>query len=178
MSDWFLGEIRLFPINWAPDGWHVCDGSTMQIQQNQALFSLLGTTYGGNGSTTFNLPDLRGRTIVHENTRDASGQYLRGKAGGSEGVALTLTQIPPHQHLLAGTAAPGAAASPINNYFASYATTATSTINLYARPGSTPAQLNPATLGQTGSGAAHNNMQPYLVLNYCIAVQGIYPPRN
>ena len=78
MSDWFLGEIRLFPMGWAPDGWHLCDGTTMQIQQNPALYSLLGTTYGGNGTTTFNLPDLRGRAMVHQNQTDPSGNYLRG----------------------------------------------------------------------------------------------------
>lgn len=178
MSDWFLGEIRLFPTNWAPDGWHVCDGSTMQIQQNPALYALLGTTYGGNGSTTFNLPDLRGRTIVHQNLNDPSGQYVRGKAAGSEGVALTLTQIPPHQHLIEGISAPGAITNPAGNYFSSSTTAPGSVVNMFAPPSTGTVQLNPAMLAMTGAGAAHNNMQPYLVLNYCIAIQGIFPPRN
>lgn len=180
MSDWFLGEIRLFPMGWAPDGWHVCDGTTMQIQQNQALYSLLGTTYGGNGTTTFNLPDLRGRAMVHQNQTDPSGNYLRGKALGVETVALTGTQIPPHQHLVTGIAAVGPGQSPSGNFFSTSATNASipTAPNLYAAPGTAPVALNAATISPAPAAAGHNNMQPFLVLNFCIATAGIYPPRN
>lgn len=180
MSDWFLGEIRLFPMGWAPDGWHLCDGATMQIQQNQALYALLGTTYGGNGSTTFNLPDLRGRAMVHQNLNDPSGNYVRGKALGVETVALTGTQIPPHQHLVTGIATAGSLPVLPGNFLSSCGTSAAVTApqNLYAPPGTAPVPLNPATISPSPAAAGHNNMQPYLVLNFCIAIQGIFPPRN
>lgn len=180
MSDWFLGEIRLFPMGWAPDGWHVCDGSPMSVQGNPALFALLGTTYGGDGRSTFNLPDLRGRAIVHQNQNDSSGYYVRGKAYGVEGVALTATQIPPHQHLFTAISTVGTALSPKGNFFSSAGTTTgvPTPPNLYAAPGTAPVQLTSGTLAPAGEGKMHNNMQPYLVLNYCIAIQGIFPPRN
>ena len=180
MSDWFLGEIRVFPMNWAPDGWHLCDGTTMQIQGNQALFSLLGTTYGGNGTTTFNLPDLRGRAMAHLNLNDPSGDYMRGKALGVETVALTGTQIPPHQHTVNGLAAAGVAPNPSGNFFASTGTNAkvTTAPSIYGAPGTAPITLNPATISTTPAAAGHNNMQPFLVLNFCIAIVGLYPTRN
>lgn len=179
MSDWFLGEIRLFPMNWAPDGWHVCDGSVMQIQQNPALYSLIGTTYGGDAKTTFNLPDLRGRAMVHQNQRDASGNYLRGKAAGVETVTLTGTQIPPHQHLVTGIGSAGTLPVLPGNFLSSCGTSVAVTApqNLYAAPGTAPVTLNAATISPSVA-TGHNNMQPYLVLNFCIAIEGIYPPRN
>ncbi|RJF83626.1 phage tail protein [Azospirillum cavernae] len=180
MSDWFLGEIRLFPMNWAPQDWHVCDGTVMQIQQNQALYSLIGTTYGGDGKNTFQLPDLRGRVPVDQNYNDTSGEYVRGKAMGVETVALTAAQTPQHQHTLNVLSTAGATANSVGS---SISGTATSPIvlvapNLFASPGPAPIPLNPAVLSTTGDGAAHNNMQPFLVLNFCIATSGIYPPRN
>lgn len=180
MSDWFLGEIRLFPMNWAPEGWHVCDGSVMQVQQNAALHSLLGNTYGGDLRTYFNLPDLRGRVPVDENNYYASRDYVRGKALGAETVPLTAAQTPQHQHTLNVLSTAGATANSVGSSISGTATSPIVTVapNLFAPPGTAPIPLNPAVLSTTGDGAAHSNMQPFLVLNFCIATTGIYPPRN
>lgn len=180
MGDWFVGEIRLFAMSWNPQDWLLCDGTILQISGNQALYSLLGTTYGGNGTTTFGLPDLRGRTVASTSNSDAS--YLPGMSGGSETVALTTAQIPQHQHAfkattIAGTAGIIAAGSAI--------ATVTATAPVPQAPeiftdqvGSAKTALNPGTIGSTGSSAGHPNVQPSLVLNYCIARSGTYPPRN
>ena len=180
MGDWFVGEIRLFAMNWNPQYWLLCDGSILQVQGNQALFSLLGTTFGGNGSTTFALPDLRGRTIMGASRTDAN--YVPGKTGGAEAVPLTTAQIPAHQHLFQATTAPGtglniaagvaiatvAATTPVPQPPAVFA----------SQPTAQMIPLNPATIGTAGSAGGHNNMQPSLVMNYCIARAGTYPPRN
>ena len=180
MGDWFLGEIRAFPMAWAPSGWALCDGASLQIQQNAALFALLGTTFGGNGSTSFNLPDLRGRTLTGTSFSDPI--YQRGVAGGTETVSLLTSQIPPHNHSLTMMSQPGTFPVPANNLLSSAGTSATVTVavNLFATPTSTSSMipLNPLTLSNTGAGTGHNNMQPSLVVNYCIAIQGTFPPRN
>lgn len=181
MGDWYVGEIRLFAMNWNPEYWLLCDGSLQQIQGNQALYSLLGTVYGGNGSTTFALPDLRGRTIMGGSQTDAN--YQPGKTGGAETAPLTTLQIPAHQHLFQATTAPGT-----NPYVAAGVSIATIAATpqltpppaVFATPSSNTQMipLNPATIDAAGSAAGHNNMQPSLVMNYCIARAGTYPPRN
>lgn len=180
MSDWFIGEIRLFPMNWAPEGWHVCDGSAMQIQQNQALYSLIGNTYGGDLKTYFNLPDLRGRVPVDQNTNDSSGDYVRGKALGAETVGLTAQQTPYHMHTLNVLNMVGPVAGPAGNTISGTGTNPLIPVapNLFAAPGGAPIPLNPGVLSSAGASAGHNNMQPFLVLNFCIATTGLYPPRN
>jgi microcystin-dependent protein len=179
MSDWFLGEIRLFPMGWAPAGWHVCDGSVMQISTNQALYSLLGNTYGGDLKTYFNLPDLRGRVPVDQ-SYTGDPDYARGKALGTETVALTAAQTPAHQHTVNVLNTAGNASAPTGNTISGTASNALVPVapTIYATPGSTPIPLNPGVLSSTGAGNGHNNMQPFLVMNFCIATNGIYPPRN
>ena len=185
MGDWFLGEIRIFPVAWAPQGWMLCDGRSLNIQQYVALSSLLGNTYGGNGTTTFNIPDLRGRVMVGAGTNIKDYiQYLRGAAGGAEKVTLTPAQIPPHNHNLQVLKEIGAVPNPTNNFFATAGVNTTVTVapNLYGAPSAdakTPMiPLNPATLSPGGAAAGHDNVQPSLVLNYCIAYIGTYPSRN
>lgn len=174
MAEPFLGEIRLFSFDFAPTGWTTCDGQTMQVNQNQALYSLLGQTYGGNGSTTFKLPDLRGRTTLHR-----SGAYVEGAAGGSETVALTATsQLPAHNHTLTANSAAGTTNSPQGNVPATVQD-ATNTKFVYSATKASPAAtLAAGALSQAGASAGHNNMQPSLTINYCIALTGYYPPRS
>ncbi|HEY4745684.1 MAG TPA: tail fiber protein [Desulfuromonadaceae bacterium] len=172
MAEPFIGEIRLFGFNFAPQYWATCDGQLLNISQNQALFALLGTTYGGNGTTNFNLPDLRGRTMLHRSTTDP--MYLEGKGGGTETVTLTATsQLPAHTHQLNANSAPGGANVPSNNVPAAVAT---ANQFAYATAKASPATVLPS-LTSTG-GAAHSNTQPSLTVNYCIALSGIFPSRG
>jgi microcystin-dependent protein len=155
-------------FGFAPRGYAWCDGRLLPIAQNQALFSVLGTTYGGNGTTTFALPDLRGRTPL-----GMSQAYPEGMQSGSENVTLLPTQLPAHIHAVEYTSQSSAARSPANGMYGN-----TGTSQLYA-PGSNPqVPLNPMTAGLTGGGEPHPNMQPFTVLNFCIAVQGIFPSRS
>lgn len=180
MGDWFLGEIRLFSMAWNPEDWLLCDGSIQQIAINQALYSLLGTAYGGNGTTTFALPDLRGRTIAGTSMSDPA--FLRGKTGGSETVPLTQAQIPQHQHVFMAAASAGtvtAIASGVTIATVSPSTPVPQAPAIFTNQVSSPkTKLNSGTIGVTGSAVGHPNMQPSLVLNYCIARSGVYPPRN
>jgi len=182
MGDWYLGEIRLFSIAWNPEYWLPCDGRILQIQQYQALYSLLGTAFGGNGTTTFALPDLRGRTPVGTSTSNPS--FQRGKAGGTETVPLTVTQIPAHIHTFQANSALGTA-NLISAGAAIASLNASAQLNpapnVFAPPaGSNPSliPLNPGTVSGGGSSAGHPNVQPSLTLNFCIATAGTYPPRN
>ncbi|MBN2387247.1 MAG: phage tail protein [Anaerolineales bacterium] len=159
----FLGEIKIVSFNFAPAGWAACDGQTMQIVQNQALYALLGTTYGGNGSTTFGLPDLRGRVPLHFNAT-----YPPGNAGGEAGHVLTAAEMPSHTHTVSASDAAANAPSPTGNTWAA-------ANNGYAA--APDATMKPAALGTTG-GQPHENRQPYLVLNFVIATTGIFPSRD
>ena len=161
--DPFLGEIKIVSFNFVPRGWAACDGQIMQITQNQALYALLGTYYGGNGTTTFALPDLRGRAPLHFNST-----YLLGNAGGEAGHVLAAVEVPSHTHQVYASDAVPNAPSPTGNTWAA-------ANNGYA-PAS-DATMKDAALATTGGGA-HENRQPYLVLNFVIATIGIFPPRD
>lgn len=166
MAEPFLAEIRLFGFGIVPQGWLPCDGQILAINQNQALFSLLGTTYGGNGQTTFALPDLRGRVPVGLGNGVTLGQFA-----GEENHTLTAAEMPAHVHMAMGSSATGAQSNPTGNAWA------TVTDNPFSTQ--TPnATLNPAAIGMAGESTGHSNMQPYLTLQYCIATQGIFPSRN
>lgn len=175
----FMGEIHAFGFNFAPKGWAQCNGQLLPINQNQALFSLLGTTYGGNGTTNFALPDLRGRVPLHPNVGGAnpSGVSLAaGNTGGEEQHTLTVNETPAHTHTMQAVNASGTAASPAGQLPASaIASTGGALLNTYATGAAVP--LAAASVSSTG-GQPHANMQPYTVLNFCIALQGIYPSRN
>jgi microcystin-dependent protein len=165
MAEPFLSELRLMSFNFAPKGWAMCNGQLLPINQNQALFSLLGTTYGGDGRVNFALPDLRGRSPIH----NGSGHTL-GEKGGSETVTLTIAQMTQHIHFAQANKNTGTVAAPSGQVFADY-------ISGYTAAGSLTTML-PATLTNTGGSQPHNNLQPYLVLTYCIALQGIFPSPN
>ncbi len=167
--DPFLGELRAFPWNWAPKGWHLCDGSLLPIQQYAALFSLLGTQYGGNGQTNFALPDLRGRVPIH-----FGSVYSQGEIDGSETELLQLGEMPIHNHTLMASSTAGQKPGPTGNVLAQV----TPTTALHYSPDTTTVALNPASIQPGGGNQPHANMQPYLVLNYCIAMVGIFPSRN
>jgi microcystin-dependent protein len=165
----FVGEIRLFPWNWAPRNWAVCNGVLLPIAQYSALFSLLGTMYGGNGVTNFALPDLRGRSPIHR-----SNVYSQGEMDGVEQVTLTIATMPAHQHAFLGTSGTANQKPPGGG---TLATDTIATDNFYAAD-TNPLAISPASVGPAGGSQPHNNMQPYLVMNYCIAIQGIFPSRN
>lgn len=168
MSEPFLGEIKIWALNFAPRGWAFCDGQTLDIAQNTALFSLLGTTYGGDGRTTFALPDLRGRAPIHVGTGPQLPTFRLGERGGNEAVALTLNELPSHSHLVAAKNI-REQVSPIGNFIGDLPvqTTIDSSVQMAAE-----------SIQPTGGGQPHDNMQPYLTLNFCIALQGLFPPRS
>jgi microcystin-dependent protein len=163
MADQIIGEIRTFAFDFAPKGWAKCEGQLLPINQNQALFALLGTTYGGDGRTTFALPDLRGRVAVA-----AGGAHALGSAGGSETVTLSVAELPAHSHRAHANASSGNASSPVENVWAAHS-------NTYRGSGS--ASMDAGAIGSTGGGGAHENMQPFLALNVCIALVGEFPAR-
>lgn len=171
MSEPFLAEIRIVGFNFPPRGWATCDGQLLPINQNQSLYSLLGTTYGGDGRTTFALPDLRGRVPIHVGASDGVTHEL-GQRSGEETHALTSAEMPQHQHALQASSATANVPIPTSNVLAASAPTEQygASTDLGAMSGS--------TIGAVGGGQTHENMQPYLALNFVIALQGLFPSRN
>ena len=159
----YLGELRLMSFNFPPKGWAWCNGQFLPINQNQALFSLLGTMYGGNGQTTFALPDLRGRAAIH-----VGPGWVQGQAGGQEAHTITMSELPAHTHVLKGRAGAGDQATPGTLAGAS---------NAYGAP-TDLTTLHPGSTTTVGGSQAHDNMPPYLVVQWCIATQGAFPSRN
>jgi len=181
MDQPFIGSIVLFAGNFAPRGWALCQGQILAISTNTALFSILGTTYGGNGQTTFALPDLRGRTPVGEGQGLGLSPVSLGEVAGVESVQLNITQMPQHNHLMQVNS--GQADKPLSNgnFLASPNGTFGPdpvTINTFAATSTQNATLAPTSISISGSSLPHENRQPYLGLNYIIALQGIFPSRN
>jgi microcystin-dependent protein len=174
MADPFVAEIRIFPFNFAPKGWAFCDGQILPISQNTALFALLGTTYGGDGKSTFALPDLQGNSPMHPG--QGQGLSLRdlGEIGGEETVTLLVSEIPVHTHIVNSSAILSTTSTPASNMVLSRSVNGTA----YGVLDNTGTQVfGPEALAPAGGSLPHNNLQPYLVLNYCIALQGVFPPR-
>jgi microcystin-dependent protein len=175
MADPFVAEVRIFPFNFAPKGWAFCDGQLMPLSQNTALFSLLGTTYGGNGKSNFALPDVQGRAVMHPGQGPGLSLHDLGETGGSEAVTLLESELPTHPHTL--RANPNLGDTPVPAPNVSLARPGT--INVYQT--TTNANLSAMaaeSLAPAGGDQPHNNMQPYLTLNFCIALQGVFPPRG
>lgn len=173
MSEPFLAEVRMVGFNFAPRGWGFCDGQILPINQNQSLYSLLGTTYGGDGRTSFALPDLRGRTPIHVGRSDGGAIHTLGSKSGEETHTLGLNEIPNHDHL-------ARASSQNGNQFNAGGNIQAAALNLYspAASGGQRQALSGSTLAHVGGSQAHDNMQPYLAVNFCIALQGLFPSRN
>ena len=166
----FIGEIALFPYNQIPVGWSACDGKILPIQQNAALFSLLGIRYGGDGKQNFALPDLRGRTIVSQGILNGS-VYQAGKSGGLESVTLTADTIPAHNHLFFASSQVANSNGPANRLLS------TANAGMYAGSLTNPQVISPTTVINNAGGQPHPNVQPSIALQYCIATAGIYPSR-
>ncbi|HYR11690.1 MAG TPA: tail fiber protein [Longimicrobium sp.] len=166
MSEPFLSEIKIVSFNFPPKGWALCNGQLLPINQNQALFALLGTTYGGNGQTNFALPNLRGRVPIH-----FGAAHDLGEAAGSTSVTVNIQQLPTHTHFVTGTSVTSTQPVPAGNLLAN------ATAEAYGSP-TNLTTLGPTTVTSVGGSQPHNNMMPYLVLNFIIALQGIFPSRN
>jgi microcystin-dependent protein len=174
MAEPFIGQIIIAGFNFAPRGYATCDGQVLSIAQNSALFALLGVTYGGNGTQTFGLPDLRGRVPIHQGQGPGLTPRAMGELSGSENVTLLAANMPQHTHTLQASSSVGNQASPSNNALAASSARGT---NNYSS--STPnTALAAASVGAAGGNQPFSVMQPYLVVNYCIALQGIFPSRN
>ncbi|MBL8242469.1 MAG: phage tail protein [Bryobacterales bacterium] len=173
MSEPFIGQIMIFGGNFPPKGWAFCDGSLMAISQNTALFSILGTMYGGDGRTTFGLPDLRGRVPIGMGSGPGLSSYTEGQMGGQETHTLLTTEMPAHTHAVA-VAASNEANTPQNRPGGNVLGAA----NIYDLPASADAALGGVSCGSAGGGQPHENRQPYLAMNYIIALAGIFPSRS
>jgi microcystin-dependent protein len=177
MADAFVGEIRMFGFNFAPKGWATCDGQLLPISQNTALFSLLGTFYGGDGKSTFALPNLEGSSPVHFGQGQGLSLYDLGQSGGTETVTLLSTEMPSHNHGPAvGSTAAADQLSPAGNVWA-VGGGRRAAVNMYTAAAGSGPIMNPVALSIAGGSLPHNNMPPYLVVNFCIAMQGIFPAR-
>jgi microcystin-dependent protein len=175
MADPFVAEIRIFPFNFAPKGWAFCDGQILPLSQNTALFSLLGTTYGGDGKSTFALPDLQGASPMHIGFNQPGpglSTHSLGEMSGSDTITLLTSEIPFHTHNMMAATDIGDQNDPTGRVL-----TISNNGSAYAAGNSPLAQLAPQTLAPTGGSLPHNNLMPYLTLNFCIALQGVFPPR-
>ncbi|MGN7884958.1 phage tail protein [Dyadobacter endophyticus] len=169
MAEPFLSEIRMVSFNFAPKGWALANGQLLPINQNQALFALLGTTYGGNGQTNFALPDFRGRVPIH-----FGGGHDLGEKGGQEAHTVTMNEMPAHNHIVnAIDSGPSNSNDPTGAFLAN-----TLPNNVYSTVPNALTAINPGTLSNVGGSQAHNNLQPFLVITFCIALQGIFPSQN
>ena len=176
MSTPFIGEIRMFPFNFAPVGWQFCDGSLLPISQFDTLFALIGTTYGGDGQATFAVPDLRGRLPIHQGQGPSLSNYVIGQTAGTESVTVTTQQMPAHTHGLAATTAAATALTPANNLLPAAVSGDTFYTNTIT--GNTAAPMSAQMLSQAGGSQPHDNTMPTLTVQYCIAYQGIFPSQN
>jgi microcystin-dependent protein len=173
MADPFVAEIRIFPFNFAPKGWAFCNGQILPLSQNTALFSLLGTTYGGDGKSNFALPDLEGRAAMHPGQGPGLSLHDLGETGGSDTVTLLESEIPAHTHAMNVSQADAIERIPTGQQLATGIG-----VGIYGSLAASPVQLNPAALAPNGGGLPHNNLQLYLTLSFCIALQGVFPPRG
>jgi microcystin-dependent protein len=176
MANPFIAEIRMFGCNFAPVGWLQCNGQILPISQYTALFSLLGTTYGGNGTSTFGIPNLQGRAAVNMGQGPGLSNYFEGQIGGSSSVSLLASQLPAHTHSAIGDNGPGTSSNPVSSAWA----TPSIDRDIYFYDGGAGAlvTMNAGALSNSGGGQPHNNLMPFLVVNFCIAIQGIFPSRN
>jgi len=173
--DPFVAEIRIFPFNFAPKGWAFCDGQLMPLSQNTALFSLLGTTYGGDGKSTFALPNMQGNAPMHPGQGPGLSLHDLGETGGSETVSLLESEMPAHSHTAMANAAVGNRTTPAAN---SISRVTGSTPFVPGSPAPPLIAMSSSSITPAGGDQPHNNMQPYLTLNFCIALQGVFPPRT
>jgi microcystin-dependent protein len=179
MSQPFVAEITIYPFNFAPKGWAFCAGQLLPLSQNTALFSLLGTQYGGDGKSTFALPNFQGNVPVGQGSGAGLSQYFIGETTGSSTVTLLQTEIPSHTHGFSANTSQGSALTAAGNML-SGAFTGSKTVNYvgnYMTTANPSANMSPNAISPTGSGLPHENMQPYLTLNFCIALQGVFPAR-
>lgn len=171
MADPFVAEIRIFPFNFAPRGWAWCDGQLLPLSQNTALFSLLGTTYGGNGKSNFALPDLQGRSPMQPGQGPGLSLHDLGETGGTETVSLLESEIPAHSHSVVVSLEDGNSRNPVGHYVGIGN-------NIFAPPPPNGPTMAPEALAPAGGDQPHNNMMPYLTFYFCIALQGVFPPRT
>ncbi|WP_308466519.1 phage tail protein [Rathayibacter soli] len=172
MSQPFIGEVRIFAGNFAPLGWSFCDGSILSIAQNVALFSLIGTTYGGDGQNTFALPDLRGRFAVHAGTGGGGTTSVIGQASGAESVTLATSQLPSHTHVPQSSSAAATTATAAGGAWAAWSDSP------YAAAAAPTVAMSPAAVASAGGGQPHDNMPPFTAVNFIIALFGVFPTQN
>jgi microcystin-dependent protein len=173
MGEPYIGEIRMFGGNFAPAGWMFCEGQLLPIAENETLFALIGTTYGGDGQSTFALPDLQGRIPLHQGTGSSGSTYILGENGGVEAVALTVNQIPIHQHTPLCNNNAGTLTTPTNAFWAG----AGAGFQMYSQPTSAHT-MHPGAIAVAGGNQPHDNFGPYLCVNFIISLFGVFPPPN
>ncbi|HKK74356.1 MAG TPA: tail fiber protein [Saprospiraceae bacterium] len=180
MSEPFLAEVRIVGFDFPPRGWAFCDGQILPINQNQSLYSLLGTTYGGDGRTTFALPDLRGRVPIHTGRSNGGADHREGQKSGEETHTLAANEMPQHNHQVqaTNTSASGGGDGPVGANNPSGKVLASIDVNGYKGTSTNLVNLRQGTITNVGGGQAHNNMMPYIAVNFCIALQGLFPSRN
>lgn len=177
MADPFVAEIRMFGFNFAPAGWATCDGQLLPLSQNTALFSLLGTTYGGDGRSNFALPNLQGSAAMHPGQGQGLSERFLGEMSGTQNVTLLVTEMPAHTHSPTNSKNAGGLTTPSGNMWGT-ASAAKVAANFYAPAAGSGAVMNAAASGINGGSQPHNNMMPYLTLTFCIALQGVFPARS